>query len=155
MAAESMSQYGSQTADMINQFVSFWSQCFEHAGAQTKAMLDTLQGAKDVEDLHRRWLAALSQSLDSFMRTPMFMEMMKQNLKSMTDLKMAQDQTGQAVARHLGAPLASDITGLFERLNSIEQSILTRINKIEGRLKSIEAKVGSMVASPASGDREA
>ena len=58
----------------------------------------------------------------------------------MTDLKGMQDQVIQDTARQFGMPLATDITGLFERLHSTEQTILDRLTAIEERLKAIEPK---------------
>jgi len=76
------------------------------------------------------------------MRTPVFMEVMKRNLKMTTDLKRLQDQALQGAARHLGQPTVADIAGLFERLNSTEQTIVARLRAIEERLKAVEAKLG-------------
>ena len=42
------------------------------------------------------------------------------------------------LARQLGVPLTGDITGLFERLHSTEQTILKQLQAIEERLKVIE-----------------
>jgi hypothetical protein len=39
-------------------------------------------------------------------------------------------------------PLADDITGLFERVHSVEQAIITRLKTIESRLKAVETKLG-------------
>jgi len=53
-------------------------------------------------------------------------------------MKRMQDNIVKDAARHLGMPLAEDITGLFDRLNSTEQKILKRLDAIEERLRSIE-----------------
>jgi len=74
------------------------------------------------------------------MRTPAFLEALKINLKTMTDLKKMQDQVIEDTARHIGVPLATDIHGLFERLNVIEQSILARLSAIEEKLERLEPK---------------
>jgi hypothetical protein len=66
---------------------------------------------------------------------------MQRNLKAMTDLKALQDQMVQDAARHVGAPLASDIYGLFERLHSVEQTILERLHGVEQRLAAIETRL--------------
>jgi hypothetical protein len=78
------------------------------------------------------------------------MEAMRQNLKVATDLKRMQDQAVQDTARQFGQPLAADITGLFERLNSTERTIVTRLQAIEDRLRALETKLG---AAPAPGHR--
>jgi hypothetical protein len=99
-----------------------------------------MQTVGDPQNIQRRWLDAVARSLDDFMRTPTFLEVLKNNLKAVTDLKGLQDQVTQDVARQFGMPMASDITGLFERLHSTEQTILDRLRAIEDRLKAIEAK---------------
>ncbi len=119
---------------------SFWTQWLEQSSRGTQALLETMQSVGDPQQLHRRWLDAVSQSLDDFMRTPVFLELLRNNLKAVTDLKGMQDQVVQDTARQFGLPLAADITGLYERLHSAEQNIINRLQAIEERLKAIETK---------------
>jgi hypothetical protein len=70
----------------------------------------------------------------------MFLEMLKNNIKTVTELKGLQDQVIHDTARHFGLPLAADITSLFERLQRIEQNIMSRLEAIEERLRAIELK---------------
>ena len=128
-------------ADPTTALFSFWTQWLEQSTRGTQAMLEAMQTASDPQQAQRHWVDAVSRSIEDFMRTPVFMDVMKRNLKMMTDLKGLQDQAVQGVARHLGQPLAADITGLFERLNSTEQTIVTRLRAIEERLKAVEAKL--------------
>jgi hypothetical protein len=95
---------------------------------------DPQQARKQQEGL----LEKAAESFDSFFRTPPFMELMRQQLKAVTDLKTMQDQMVKGAARHLGMPLADDLFGLFERLHSTEQTILDRLQAIEDRLQVIE-----------------
>ena len=83
------------------------------------------------------------------MRTPAFLEAMQRNLKTMTDLKAMQDQFIQDSARQVGIPLAADITGLFERLHSVEQAILSRLEVIETQLKTHRGEAESRTEEPA------
>ena len=106
---------------------SFWAQWLEQSSQGTQALLEVMQTAGDPQQIQRRWLDAVSRSLDDFMRTPAFLELMKNNLKAVTDLKGMQDQIVEDTARQFGMPLAGDITGLFERLHSTEQTILDRL----------------------------
>lgn len=114
-----------------------WARLFEQSNSQFQVVLDLMKSAGDPQELQRRWLDALGQSLESFMRTPAFLESMQRNLKVMNDLKMMQDRTVGDAARQLGMPLASDVTGLFERVNSLERGIMTRLKAIEAKLESI------------------
>jgi hypothetical protein len=128
------------TTDPSTMIASFWTQWLEQSSRGTQALLEVMQGAGDPQQLQRRWLDAMSRSLDDFMRTPTFLQLVGNNLKAVTDLKGMQDQVIQDTARHFGMPLAADITGLFERLHSTEQNIINRLQAIEERLKAIETK---------------
>jgi len=130
----------SVATDPSTMMASFWTQWLEQSSRGTQALLEAMQTVGDPQQIQRRWLDAVSQSLDDFMRTPTFLELLGNNLKTITDLKGMQDEVIQDTARHFGLPLAADITGLFERLHSTEQNILKRLQAIEERLKGIETK---------------
>jgi hypothetical protein len=122
---------------------SFWAQWMEQSARGTQAIIEAMQSVGDPQKLQRNWLDPIARSIDEFMRTPVFLEAMKRNLKATTDLKRLQDQVVQDGARQLGQPLAADITGLFDRLQSTEQTIIGRLQAIEEKLKAVEEKVNS------------
>jgi hypothetical protein len=139
-----MSSNESKTADHsdspANPFLEIWTKYLEQSGVQARSAIEGLQAFADPERFQQSWLDALSRSLESFMRTPAFLEALKINLKTMTDLKKLQDQVIEDTARHIGIPLATDIHGLFERLNVLEQSVLARLSAIEDKLATLEPK---------------
>jgi hypothetical protein len=126
--------------DPASMIASFWAQWLEQSSRGTQALLEVMQAAGDPQQVQRRWLDAVAASLDAFMRTPAFLELLKTNLKAVTDLKGLQDSVVQDAARQVGMPTAADITGLYERLHSTEQAILSKLGKIEDRLKALESK---------------
>jgi hypothetical protein len=151
MSTNSQSQKPSDAAtDPAAALFSFWTQWMEQSARGTQAVLEAMQTAGDPQQIQRHWIDAVARSIDDFMRTPVFMEAMRQNLKMATDLKRMQDQAVQDTARHFGQPLAADIAGLFERLNSTERTIVARLQAIEDRLKALETKVS---AAPATSHR--
>jgi len=130
----------SAVADPVAAMSSFWAQWLEQSSQGTQAMMEAMQTSFDPQQIQRRWLEAMSRSFDDFMRSPAFLELMKNNLKAVTDLKGMQNQMVEDTARQFGIPLVGDIAGLFERLQSTEQTILNRLQAIEDRLKAIEQK---------------
>jgi len=122
---------------------NFWAQWMEQSARGTQALLEAMQEAGDPAAWQKRWLSAMEDSFEDFMRTPAYMEMMRRTLKTMTDMKVAQDQLVHGAARHLGMPLANDITGLFERLHGHEHTILAQLKRIEERLEAIEEALGA------------
>jgi hypothetical protein len=130
----------SAVADPAAAISSFWAQWLEQSNQGTQSLMDVMQTTLDPQQIQRRWLDALSRCFDEFMRSPAFMEQMKNSLKTVTDLKGLHDQMVQDAARQFGIPLVGDVAGLFERLHSTEQTILNRLQAIEDRLKAIETK---------------
>jgi len=128
-------------ADPASMVAGFWTQWLEQSTRGTQALLEVMQGIggpQQTKERQERWLETAAESCDSFLRTPPFMELMRQQLKAVTDLKTMQDQVVKGAARHLGLPLADDVFGLFERLHSTERTILDRLQAIEERLQVIE-----------------
>src|SRR5262249_6389480 len=105
-------------------------------------MLETATSiAVDPRTWQRRWLEAVSQSMDAYLRSPMFLRAMKQNMDLMIKAKLQADDLAKEVARQANLPTASDVTGLFERLRSLEDTVLTRLSEIDRRLEKIESRV--------------
>jgi hypothetical protein len=129
-----------EAGQSANPFMNMWSKYLEQSGLQAQATIEGFQALADPQRMRQTWLDALSSSLENFMRSPAFLEALKINFKTMTDLKKLQDQVIEDTARHFGVPLATDIHGLFERLNVLEQSILARLSAIEEKLARLESK---------------
>ena len=146
MSSDKSNEAVISTADPARDFLEFWRNYFEQTAIQTRILLEGMQGGKSLEQLHDLGLASLSQSLDGFMRTPAFLEVLKQSLKRMIDLKLMQDQVAQGVSQQTGLPLTADITGLFERVHSAEQTILKQLAMLDDRLKAIEKTLNSSPA---------
>jgi hypothetical protein len=81
--------------------------------------------------------------MDAYMRTPMFLQSMKHSSDTAVKVKRQADDWANEIARNANIPTTSDISGLFERLHSVEESILSRLGRIEERLGTIEDKIGS------------
>ena len=102
-----------------------------------------MQGGKSLDQLHNQGLASLSESLEGFMRTPAFLEALKQSLKRMIDLKLMQDQVAQTASQQTGLAMNADITSVFERVHNAEQAILKQLAVLDDRLKAIEKTLNS------------
>jgi len=143
MSSDKSNDSVSSAADPARDFLEFWRNYFEQTAIQTRILLEGMQGGKSLDQLHTQGLESLSQSLDGFMRTPPFLEVLKQSLKRMIDLKQTQNQMSQSIVQQTGLPLAADVTGVFERVHSAEQTILARLAMLDDRLKAIEKTLNS------------
>ena len=80
--------------------------------------------------------------MDAYMRSPVFLQTMKQNTDLLVKAKRQADDLATEIARNANIPTAGDISGLFERLHSVEEVILTRLGRIEDKLMALERQVG-------------
>jgi hypothetical protein len=126
---------------VVKPFVDLWSDYLKRADDAARDFLDEFDASSNVNTWQRRWHDALSKSLDAYMRTPAFLQAMKQNTDAAVKFKRQFDDLTTEVARNMNLPMASDISGLFERLHSIEEAILVRLGRIEKRLEKIEGQV--------------
>jgi hypothetical protein len=117
-----------------------WSQWIEQNQEQTKVLLDAFREASDLRAVRRLWLESLSKSLDTYMRTPAFLEAMRRNFDVMTHLKSNFEDAARDAARATGIPRIADISGLFERLQIGQEAVLARLSAIEHRLEALESR---------------
>ncbi len=68
-------------ADPTSMLAAFWAQWLEQSTRGTQALLEITQGIGDPQqtrERQQRWLETAAESFDSFLRTPPFMELMRQ-----------------------------------------------------------------------------
>jgi len=131
-------QTNGATNPFIQPWMEFWSKTIEQSQEQTSALLDAMQGVPDLEALRRRWLDSLSKNIDTFMRSPPFLEAMRQNFEAMTEMKSHGEEAMNKFAREAGMPRLTDVSGLFERLRLAQEAVLDRLTALEDRLEAIE-----------------
>ena len=128
---------------LVQPFIEFWTSYIRQANENTRQLVENFDGASDVKTWQRRWSDAVSKSMDAYLRSPMFLQAMKQNTDLMIKAKLQTDDLATEVARNANIPTAGDISGLFERLHTVEEVILQRMERIDQRLQAIEAQTGA------------
>jgi hypothetical protein len=128
---------------VVKPFVDFWSDYFAKANSATRELIDGIDDGTNSKMLQRKWFDAVAKSMDAYMRSPVFLQAMKHNADMVVKVKRQADDLATEVARNANIPTAGDISGLFERLHSVEEVILSRLGRIEEKLQAIEQQIGS------------
>jgi hypothetical protein len=128
---------------VVKPFVDFWTDYAKQANDATRELLDGLDDSTDIKGWQRRWFDAVAKSMDAYMRSPAFLQAMKHNADTVIKVKRQADDLATEIARNANIPTAGDISGLFERLHSVEEVILGRLGCIEDRLQAIENQIGA------------
>lgn len=127
---------------VVKPFVDFWSDYAKQANDVTREFLDGIDDSTDVKSWQRRWFDTVAKSMDAYMRSPAFLQSIKHNTDTVIKVKRQADDLATEIARNANIPTAGDISGLFERLHSVEEVILSRLGRIEDRLQVIEEQIG-------------
>ncbi len=128
---------------VVQPFVDFWSDYVQQANDATREFLDGIDDQTNVKSFQRRWFDTVGKSAEAYMRSPAFLQSMKQNSDAAIKFKRQADDLANEMARNANIPTTGDISGLFERLHSVEEAIVGRLGRIDERLKSIEERIGS------------
>ena len=126
---------------LLEPYREFWAEYVQRASDTARQMFQSATGADaDPRTWQRRWLEAVGQSVDAYLRSPAFLDAMKQNMDMMIKAKLQADDFTKEFARNANLPTASDVTGIFERRRSVEDAILARLAQMDRRLEAIEAR---------------
>jgi hypothetical protein len=128
---------------VVMPFVDFWTDYVTKANDATREFIDGIDDGTNSKKLQRKWFDAVAKSMDAYMRSPVFLQAMKHNADTVVKVKRQVDDLTTEIARNANIPTAGDISGLFERLHSVEEVILGRLGRIEEKLQAIEKQIGT------------
>jgi hypothetical protein len=126
---------------LFQPYVAFWADWVEKANETTQRVVEGAQNGADPKAWQRRWMEAVSKSIDAYLRSPMFLNAMKGMMDAAVKTKMNVDDLQKEFARNANIPTASDVSGLFERLRGVEELVLQRLGEISDRLVAIEQRL--------------
>jgi hypothetical protein len=136
------STHGQPDADPIWQpFSEFWNRWVEKSDEVTRQWTQQVLRQDKLEEWRRQWLEAVSESCEAYMRSPAFLEAMKHQADATVKMKAQANDLAREAARNLDIPTAGDISGLFERVHSVEEALLSRLARIEEKLARIDEKL--------------
>ncbi len=126
---------------LLQPYVAFWTDWAEKANETTRRLVEGAQNGADPKAWQRRWMEAVSRSIDAYLRSPLFLNAMKGMMDAAIKTKMNVDDLQKEFASNANIPTASDVSGLFERLRCVEELILTRMGEMSERLGTIEERL--------------
>lgn len=131
---------GFQMEALWKPFADFWKKFLEGNAQHTELLLNAVQKNTDQEAFRRQWSDSMAQSLDAYLRSPPFLEAMRCHFELLTLTKTLYEDMTEEFSRNFNIPRATDISGLFERLQMGQEAILNRLEQIASRLEALEKK---------------
>jgi hypothetical protein len=135
--------------DQAQRFAGVW---MEYASRMQQAgmMFDPSKAPPDVaRQMRSMAFSAMSQYAEQFMRSPEFLEAMKQSLdgaitfrKQINDFLTEMQHNAQGVARQ-------DVDSLMVTMRHIETRVLDAVDRVATRLEEISARLDALEKKPA------
>jgi hypothetical protein len=126
--------------DLTKPFLDFWKGYLDRLDEPTRKLLKTFTDTSDPSKFTAEMLEAASKSMEAYMRSPAFLQAMKQAIDKIIQTKRRMDALNPEIAAQLGLATAHEFHQLADRCKDVEQSIGSRLRNIEIRLAAIERK---------------
>ena len=130
---------------LVLPFLEFWTGCFQQAHKAADDLLAGLQSNPDPEVWRKQWLDSATKSMDAYLRSPFFLQLLKAHTDTLVETKRQENERTEAVADEAKISEASKASELLERMDRFEESLLKRLKRIEERLEAIEENLGNSI----------
>lgn len=125
-------------------WLDLWTEMLDHRSDWMQAVLAGSPADADPRQVRKRWLDALSKSIEAYLRTPAFLDAMRRNFDAMTALKTTSELAKREATRQAGMPYVEDIAGLYERLQTGQEALLARLAAIDQRLHALDQRFAAL-----------
>lgn len=155
---------------LLRPMIEFWSSCCEQATDAGGAGLPAGGESEAASGgaWRRSWLDAASRSMEGYLRSPMFLETMKQHIDALIQAKRSgldpvppcpadQEDDAQPPAGD-SADTSADTAAadrLAQRLEALGHELSGKLSGVEQRLQAIERRLSERAADPTAGGQAA
>lgn len=126
-----------QPSNPADAFNKFWSDFAARMGS-AGMMPQTPNGPDALKQMQRMYFDAMAKYADEYMRSPQFLDMLKQTMDASMAWKKQMDQWLTGTMKAASMPTAADANETIARLHSMEQRLSDRLEALEERLSAIE-----------------
>ena len=136
----------SATADP---FARFWSDMMSQMPTMGAAGGATTRGGSDemAKQMQRMFFEALAKYCDEFMRSEQFLSGMKQMMDRSIAFKQQVDQFLTKAMHGMQAPARADMEDITGVLRSVEERVLSRLEKLEAQVAGTQSGRSKKIAA--------
>jgi len=136
-----MSDKMNKAFDQVAAFQKLWIDSFADMAGVWSQFSPGSPPSDEMRKMRGGMLQVLAETWDEYMRTPLFMEMMKASLNGALDLKrMARDGMNR-VHEQFENPSKEDIDGVLQAIHHVERRLLDRLEGLGDRVANLAEKI--------------
>ena len=99
---------------------------------------------EDLKKVRQRMLGAMSKSWEDFMRTPQFMEMMRESLNNAVAWGANAKEGANRVHETMGTAAKQDIDGVLLAIRHVEKRILDRLETLQENIEGLQSDLSTL-----------
>ena len=118
--------------------VDFWTSSFQQAAGNAQQMLSMSGSGMDARVWRRQWFDTLAQTTDAYLRSPLFLQMLKAHIDGLVEARLAAN-TKQGPCPSSSGQMVDDIQAMRSQLNQLQQ----QLDWVEETLRGTAGSAGS------------
>ena len=130
--------------DQVAAFQKLWTDSFAN---MTSVWSGFSPGSPPLEEMRKMrggMLKVLAETWDEYMRTPLFMEMMKASLNGALDLKRMAREGMNRVHEQFENPSKQDVDDVLLSIRHVERRLLERLEGLDDRVASLNERIDNL-----------
>jgi hypothetical protein len=145
-----MSDKFEQTTEQAMAFQKIWMESFAKTMQAAFASTPNPPPPEVLRQIRSGIFQALAQSWEEYMRSPQFLEGMKQWMEQAVAFRKMTNDFMASVRTELQSPSRGDIADLMLTMRHMEKRVLDRVEELSGRLNELNQRLpnGQMRAHP-------
>jgi hypothetical protein len=144
-----MSDNFEKTAEQAAAFQKIWMESMSKIMQTAFAFGNNSPPPDVVKEIRSGIFRALAQSWDEFMRSPQFLDSMKQWMDSAINFRKMTNDFMARVRNEIQAPSRDDIDTVMLTVRHMEKRLLDRVEDLAVRLEQLDSRLNGHAAQPA------
>jgi predicted nucleic acid-binding Zn-ribbon protein len=132
---------------LVRPFLEVWSSFLVQTGESARKLLESYDRSGNVGQLSRERLDSAREKMDDYLRSPEFLNAMKQNIDVMIKTKRQLNDLYRELAPHAGGAASGEFQELSEGLRAAGESVRARLSEIEKQMATVDAKLIQITSS--------
>jgi len=122
-------------------FTQFWGEMVSRMSGVGLPAAPPADPGPAMKQMQRVFLEALAKYCDEFMRSPQFLEAMKQNMENAMTFRRQVDQFLTQALHGAQAPARGDVEELVALVRNVEERVLARVEELNRKLEAATASL--------------
>src|ERR1700745_1505245 len=136
-----MSDNTGKIFDQVAAFQKLWMDSFTDIAGVCSQYSASSPPVDEMRKMRSGMLKVLAETWDEYLRTPLFMEMMKASLNGALDLKRMARDGMNLVHEQFESPSKEDIDGVLLAIRHVERRLLDRLEGLDDRVANLDQKI--------------